>query len=66
MEKMSSGELNMNRNPLDEIEETNEYLLDDENNLDIKKEDSNKTILDLKKTISQLEETNKDLKTKVS
>ena len=66
MEKMSSGELNMNRNPLDEIEETNEYLLDDENNLDIKKEDSNKTILDLKKTISQLEETNKDLKTKVN
>ena len=66
MEKMSSGELNMNRNPLDEIEETNEYLLDDENNLDIKREDSNKTILDLKKTISQLEETNKDLKTKVN
>ena len=63
---MSKEELNTGRDSLDGTEESNKNLIDNENNAEKKEETSDKTILELKNRISQLEEKNKDLKTKVS
>jgi len=63
---MSKEELYTGRDSLDGTEESNKNLIDNENNAEKKEETSDKTILELKNRISQLEETNKDLKTKVS
>ena len=63
---MSKEELNTDRDSLDGTEESNKNLIDNENNAEKKEETSDKTILELKNRISQLEETNKDLKSKVS
>ena len=63
---MSKEELNTDRDSLDGTEESNKNIIDNENNAEKKEETLDKTILELKNRISQLEETNKDLKTKVN
>ena len=63
---MSKEELYTGRDSLDRTEESNKNIIDNENNAEKKEETSDKTILELKNRISQLEEKNKDLKTKVS
>ena len=64
---MSRDELDMKRNPLEEIAESNECNMDDENeNYDEEKEEkADKIILELQEKIVLLEKANKDLKTKL-
>ena len=64
---MSKDELDMKRNPLEEIAESNECNMDDENeNYDEEKEEkADKIILELQEKIVLLEKANKDLKTKL-